>query len=244
MAAHTPMSQNRFLDRWRNFKGEPQQISGASMLFDAISQGWKPEDILIEEADWARKFSEKPPAPPAGAKPNPLPVPHFWQRDNSSGQGDRECFSSSLAMVAAFHGRVDSDDEYNAVRSKYGDTTNPNAHIQALRSLGLTPTYLQNGRNSDLEAEILGGFPVAVGWLHHGPVSAPSGGGHWSCIIGTDGPDRWIVHDPFGQPDLVNGGWVVTQRYSGQSLRFTRENFGRRWAVEGQGSGWFMRVRP
>jgi hypothetical protein len=238
------MSQGRFVDRFRYFRGEPQQVSGSSMLYDAIAAGWGPEQLLIEEADWARRFSETPPPPPPGAPLNPLPVPHFWQRDNSSGQGDRECFSSSIAMILAFYDKVDSDDEYNAIRQRFGDTTNAAAHIGAVRHLGMTPAFLQNGRDADLDREIQAGRPVAVGWLHHGHVSRPSGGGHYSTIIGTEGTDRWIVHDPFGQPDLVNGGWISQQRNCGQSLRFTRANFGRRWAVEGQGSGWYFTIRP
>jgi hypothetical protein len=57
------MTQSRFLDRWEAFKGEQQQVSGASMLYDEIKQGWPPEKILQEDAPWAVKFSEKPPEP-------------------------------------------------------------------------------------------------------------------------------------------------------------------------------------
>jgi GH24 family phage-related lysozyme (muramidase) len=52
-----PMSQSRFLDRFRFFKGKPHQVSGASMLFDAISQGVPAEKILDEDAPWARRYS-------------------------------------------------------------------------------------------------------------------------------------------------------------------------------------------
>jgi hypothetical protein len=48
-----------------------------------------------------------------------LPVPYEYQNDNASGTGYRECFSSSCAMIARYHGKVKNDDEYNAIRAKY-----------------------------------------------------------------------------------------------------------------------------
>ena len=115
---------------------------------------------------------------------NPLDVPYFYQNDNASGTGYRECFSSSCAMLAAFNGKVKSDDQYNLIRQHYGDTTDLGAQIGALNSLGLAPKFKSNGTAAVLEQCINAGYPVAVGWLHKGPVSHPSGGGHWSVVIG------------------------------------------------------------
>ena len=50
--------------------------------------------------------------------------------------------------------------------------------------MGLKANFHTDGTPASLEAEIAAGRPVAVGWLHHGPVSGPSGGGHWSVVIG------------------------------------------------------------
>ena len=64
-------------------------------------------------------------------------MPYFRQLDNKTGTGYRECFSSAAAMVAAFTRKVRTDDEYNKIRAKYGDTTSVEAQIAALESLGL-----------------------------------------------------------------------------------------------------------
>ena len=57
--------------------------------------------------------------------------------------------------------------------------------------------------------KLTSGRPTPCGWLHHGSVSSPSGGGHYSVIIGyTD--NAWIVHDPNGEADLVTGGYTLT----------------------------------
>ena len=66
-AMATPMTPERFQDRWEAFKGEPQQVSGIWGLYRSIAELEGSGDILDEQAAWALKFSEKPPTPPAPA---------------------------------------------------------------------------------------------------------------------------------------------------------------------------------
>jgi len=167
-----------------------------------------------------------------------LNVPYFSQRDNKSGQGYRECFSSSCAMVAAYFGKVKTDDEYNLMRATYGDTTEQGSQIKTLTELGLKAQFVQSGTAAILEREIRANRPVAVGWLHHGTAAAPSGGGHWSVVIGFD-RDAFYLNDPYGEADLVNGGYVNS---NGKAVRYSRKNWLRRWEVEGSGSGWLVLV--
>jgi hypothetical protein len=148
-----------------------------------------------------------PTKPPLVQDSRILQVPYFSQLDNQSGAGYRECFSSSCAMLAAFWGKVKTDDEYCAIRARYGDTTEGTAQIKALASLGLRSTFITNGSFPTLVNEINQGRPVAVGWLHKGPVTAPTGGGHWTVVIGHT-PKAFIMNDPNGEADLVNGGYV------------------------------------
>ena len=44
-----------------------------------------------------------------------------------------------------------------------------------------------------------------------------------------------IVHDPLGEADLVTG---TTLGGTARFCRYSRQNFGKRWMVEGDGSGW------
>jgi GH24 family phage-related lysozyme (muramidase) len=179
---------------------------------------------------------------PAKATSVLLPVPYEYQNDNASGTGYRECFSSSCAMIARYHGKVKNDDEYNAIRAKYGDTTDAQAQVLALRALGLTNSrFVTNCAPGLLEAELRAGRPVAVGWLHHGPATSPTGGGHWSVIIGFD-PDYWIVNDPNGEADLVNGGYVSNK--GGAGVKYSKPRFNRRWEVDGASTGWALLVKP
>ena len=179
---------------------------------------------------------------PAKASSVLLKVPYEYQLDNASGTGYRECFSSSCAMIARYHGKVKNDDEYNKVRAKYGDTTDAQSQVLALRALGLTNSrFVTNCAPGLLESELRQGRPVAVGWLHQGPAQSPSGGGHWSVIIGFDAT-HWILHDPNGEADLVNGGYV--KNTGGAGILYSKERFNRRWMPDGAATGWAIQVKP
>jgi GH24 family phage-related lysozyme (muramidase) len=170
-----------------------------------------------------------------------LKVPYEAQNDNKSGTGYRECFSSSCAMIAKFYGKVKSDDEYNAIRGKFGDTTDSQAQLGALRSLGLQARFVTNCAPGLLELELRAGRPVAVGWLHHGPYNAPTGGGHWSVVIGFT-VEHWILNDPNGEADLLAGGYTTNQ--NGAGVKYSKKNWDRRWLVDGAATGWALLVKP
>ena len=170
---------------------------------------------------------------------NPLLVPYQSQNDNASGEGYRECFSSSMAMIAMYYGKVANDDEYNKVRQRYGDSTSADAQIAALVSLGLKPTFITNASKQFLTNEIDSGRPLGVAWLHHGSVSNPTGGGHWTVATGyTVG--TVIQNDPNGEASLVTGGY--TDNMNGAEMHYSWENWLPRWCVENNNSGWCMKV--
>jgi hypothetical protein len=178
-----------------------------------------------------------------------LKVAYESQNDNRSGTGYRECFSSSCGAIARFHGRVSSDDEYNVVRQRYGDTTDPQAQVRALEALGLKATFLTNGTPELVKNEIVAGFPVATGWAHKGPLHAPVGSGHWSVVTGFT--EKHAIHsDPNGEADIINGGYV--NHSGGDGVAYSWANWRMRWEIVGSpalwrfspGNGWMLTVRP
>lgn len=169
-----------------------------------------------------------------------LDVGYEYQNDNASGTGYRECFSSSCAMLARFWGKVTNDDQYNKIRQQYGDSTDSTAQLSALKSLGLSPLFLTNGTADDLKREIDEGRPVAVGWLHKGSINAPTGGGHWSVVVGYD-DTSFILHDPNGEANLLAGGYV--NYTNGEYVHYSYKNWLPRWEVVG-GDGWYLTCRP
>ena len=225
----------RLSDLFKYYKqGLPYQSAAVQLLEEQLMK--TAPELMSKDNEWFKVWSQ------AGKQKFPvLSVPYEWQRDNKSGRGGRECFSSSAAMVAKFYGKVGSDDEYNSIRARYGDTTDSSAQLKALQHLGLKAEFKQNMGLDSLEKELKEGHPVLVGWLHHGSYKAPSGGGHWSVAVGFDAIS--IVHnDPYGTADVVNGGYVSGE--GGKCVYYGKQYWAPRWTVEGPKSGWAVLVKP
>ena len=175
-----------------------------------------------------------------GGYGNPLQVPFYAQMDSTDrSQAARMCFSSSCAMLLQYlkPGTLkgaNGDDQYLKRVLSYGDTTDPTAQIRALSSYGIRAKFTKVAGFAELEQQINRGVPVPCGFLHRGPVSAPSGGGHWLIVVGYT-KDHLVVHDPFGEADLVSGATIGgVARF----MKYSRRNFGPRWEVEGTRTGW------
>jgi hypothetical protein len=210
---------------------------------------WLQEDLSANRPEALAQFAElyradpkaKDPSPSPGRTTNPLSgFPFFDQKDNGP-QGWRQCQTSSIAMCLAYLKvpGIKGDLDYLRVVQRYGDTTSQQAHALALKALGVRARFRQNMTAAELQAEIKAGLPVAIGVLHHGPVSAPSGGGHYVAVYGFYlAAQAWIVNDPYGELDLVNGGWSSQAPGAGKGQRYSFRNLNPRWLPEGPASGW------
>lgn len=177
-----------------------------------------------------------------------LKVKYFPQRDSATAHANRMCMSSSCAMAADFllptaiQVAEQEDDYYlrNYV-FKYGDTTDPNVQIKALNDLGIKAVFRKNLSHKDIIDQINKGIPVPIGILHHGHVSAPTGGGHWMCVIGYDNKtEEYIVHDPFGELSVIEGGYYGST--NGANQRYSYKGLNKRWMVEGEGRGYGIMI--
>jgi hypothetical protein len=135
-----------------------------------------------------------------------------------------------------------ADDDYLRTVLKYGDTTQSTSQIKACQQYGVFASFYQKGTRQSLLNELKAGYPVAVGILHKGHVSNPVGGGHWMLLIGDSG-EHGVFHDPYGEMDNVNGGYV-TIGSGGKDVSYSWANWLKRWEVEGKGTGWYMTFRP
>ena len=227
---------DRFLDfQGEYYEGEPQQKKGLKLLYQGIREGKPPEELLTEGCPWMVKYSETP----APALQNLLTVPYFYQNDNYTGTGWRECWSSTSAMGCAFYGRVKTDDEYVQIARNYGDTTVYTTHVQACARFGIKATYRTDGDTTELKAAIDKGNLAAAGWSHNGPVTAPTDG-LWCLIVGyDDAAQQWIMHDPNGEADMVGGGYITTANGPGKYVRYSYTNWNKRYMPYGQ-PGWYM----
>ena len=239
-----PMSAARFLDRWRNYRDQPQQVAAVRALHAVITALNGGAQILDEQAHWARQFTQKP-APAPTPKPLPkktgtvaLALP-FFDQTNDGPDGWRHCQSSSIAMNLAYLGvaGIKDDLDYLKVVQRHGDTTQQAAHAAALAELKAPGRFISSCSVERAKAELDKGFGLAFGILHHGPVSAPTGGGHYIAIRGYDA-SGWLVHDPYGELDLVRGGWARQGQGAGRNQHYSFANTNPRWLLEGPSSGW------
>ena len=173
-------------------------------------EAWRAlEDMLSPELLTMFKNAYRTSQKPVKEDGNPLSVPYFYQRDSKTGQGERMCFSSSMAMAMDYldPDAIEGDDDwYLHEVFKFGDTVSSTAQIAAAESLGFNAVF-KTGLDADaLEAQIDRGIPIPIGILHKGTIDRPSGGGHWITAIGYD-ETNFVVHDPFGQLDLIGGGY-------------------------------------
>ena len=230
------------VEEFRNFfkyyKDEEHQRRAVETLYEDIESDFA--DHLDSESEWIVQYRNKQVEEALPADTVLLKVPYQSQLDNVSGSGYRECFSSSCAMVAMYYGKIENDNAYNVVREKYGDSTDAAAQVQALRELGLEAKFVTTGTTDDLRRLLNEGRPVPVGWLHKGPVGAPTGGGHWSVVIGYK-TGSWIVNDPNGEAALASGGY--TKNTDGANQQYSYKNWNPRWIVGGEGDGWYLDVR-
>jgi len=241
-----PMNAERFLDRWQNYRDQPQQVFGIRALHAAIAALEGGLQVLDEQAPWARQFSQKP-SPTPKPKPGPehkgdgavaLALP-FFDQTNDGPTGWRHCQSSSVAMNLAYLGvaGIKDDVDYLRVVQRHGDTTEQAAHAAALAELKAPGRFITSCSVERAKAELDKGFGLAFGILHHGPVTAPNGGGHYIAIRGYDATG-WLVHDPYGELDLVRGGWARQGQGAGRNQHYSFANTNPRWLLEGSSSGW------
>ncbi len=226
-----------YLEHW---KGLPHQRAAVLQFWEAVPASLKKRDAAHFQTWRADGKQEQP-----RTRTNPIQVRYFSQRDSSTQHALRMCFSSSCAMLleSLKPGTLsgpNGDDAYLGRVLRYGDTTEATSQIKALQSYGVEAHMVRNASWKTIESQIDKGIPVPIGILHKGPVGAPTGGGHWICAIGYS-HDAVVVHDPFGDLDLINGRYLNNW---GARLRYSKKNLGPRWMVEGSATGWAIVAEP
>jgi hypothetical protein len=238
---------DRWYKDWKSHKGVNNEVLRDAAAKALVREGYATDpsyaDKLIalmnEQSPIARLTSPS-------AQGNPMRVPYYSQRDsNVPGQATRMCFSSSCAMLVntlrpgSLQG-LNADDQYLKRVHQFGDTTDAAAQLRALRSYGIQARFTQSATWSDIERQISRSVPVPCGFLHHGTSAKPTGSGHWLTVIGFT-KTAVIVNDPFGELDVVHGGYASSK---GAGLAYSRANWGPRWMVEGPGTGWAIIADP
>lgn len=227
----------KLTDAVQSFKGLDHQVKAFADLQKELT-----EDQLARFTTTWRSAIQEP--VDQGRSSFPLDVPYFYQRDSKTGHGERMCQSSAIAMriEQIDPGIIGDDDSYLRIVQRYGDTVSQSAHEAALSSLGLKYKFRQNGTESELCNLLDQGIAVPIGILHKGTVNHPSGGGHWITLIGYT-PTHFYVNDPFGELDLVNGGYPKRGPVDGKCVKYTRQNLMKRWLIRSKSDGWLWVIQ-
>lgn len=224
------------IDVIENYQGLPHQVSAIKDLQASLT---KEQHAAFTKA-WRSQL-----VTPLPQKPKfPLKVPYFYQRDSKTGHGERMCQSSAIAMriEQIDPNIIGDDDSYFAIVNRFGDTVSQTAHQKALAHLGLKAQFRQDGTERLLCELLDQGIAVPIGILHKGSVSNPTGGGHWITLIGYD-EKFFHCHDPFGELDLINGGYPLTGPTDGRDQRYSRKNLMKRWLISSSSDGWLWVIK-
>lgn len=219
------MSGDKYVQRWqinsKNTVNLPSALSGRNLVLAGANEAPQP---------WPEEKS----------KAVSLNVPYWKQTDNYR-DANRTCFSSSMAMIIEYllPDELPNDDTYVKTVFSIGDTTDPNVQVKALAHHGVIGNYRQDMDFTDLDRELAMGYPVGIGILHRGPLTAPTGG-HWIVCVGrNEDGTQYQFNDPYGslgdgyQGDVNNG----------KKVWYSRSTLSARWTAEGKNSGWGMICR-
>jgi hypothetical protein len=233
--AMTPFDSKKFRDFIKFYdESNPKHVAAFDELYARVLK--LDTRLMTDEANWVRIYRTDP--KPSGV----LNVPYYSQRDNYR-DASRTCFSSSCAMLCKFlkPNSIQNDNDYIREVFQRGDTTDASIQVQTLKHFGISSRFATNLTFSTLDSMLAQGIPVPVGILHHGPSTAPSGGGHWIIVIGKEldakapGGAWYICNDPWGEINNATGTYLSI---NGNRLKYSRNLLKARWTVEGDGTGW------
>ena len=221
----------RLEDLFKYYKhGTPHQMAAIVELEDALLK--VAPDILNRDQPWFKTWSQ------SGKQRDDskvLSIPYQSQRDNYR-DAWRTCFSTSCAMLVMTlkPGIIKSDDDYIQEVFKRGDSTDALVQIATLKHFDISASFRSNGNRDLIKKQIDNGIPVPCGFLHHGTIDKPTGGGHWLIVTGYDKLGYW-VNDPWGEIDLNSGNYIST---NGKNLHYSFNGWEPRWMPDGPNSGW------
>lgn len=189
-----------------------------------------------------------------------LPVKQFNQWDSETEKGQVMCASSVVSMLIHYlspglitqemlkdAGYSQLDDFYlkELVEANGGRSNDPEFHIKVLTALGFQAELAKNGNFATVDALLRDGIPVPMAIAHHGHASNPdTERWHWILCRGIcENPQSkaHIYNDPYGELDVLNGGYRMGD---GSSMQYSDRNLGPRWMTDGPNRGWYIKVTP
>lgn len=164
-----------------------------------------------------------------------LSASYYWQTNNPSGQGPRECCGTANAILLNYllEGKLDKQAAKKGISqpeaiyldrlAHYGDTTNHQANTQALSDFGVESFWSTSLTLADLYLSLRNNIPMVMGldYFNHG---------HIVCGVGLKLlAGLLIVHDPYGARLGPSNDWLSLLPEAGKYDRYTLDTFCRLW---------------
>jgi len=148
-----------------------------------------------------------------------------------------QSFCMAMAMKYLDARGINTINDYLNVLNKHGNSSSKDAQLKTIREFGYTATFGMSYDGGDIKNNIKKGLPAVVSLISAGPISSPKGSPHSVVITGYD-HDSWLVQDPFGELDLINGGFIERNPVAGKAIKYPFEQFNRRLFAAGGSTGW------
>lgn len=164
--------------------------------------------------------------------------PYYYQQDDAPAAW-RRCQTQSIAMCLRYLDipGIETNLDYFKIVEKHGNITYQSSHKAALKELNVFVSFILSVDELDIKEQIDNGMPVVAGVYQRGPVSDLESRGHYVVISGYD-KTHWLVQDPYGELDLINGNWKSTGANIGNNIRYSFEEFNPRCFYGGGANGW------
>jgi hypothetical protein len=164
-----------------------------------------------------------------------LPASYYWQTNNPSGEGPRECCGTANAILlnyllggeldrqAAQKGISQPEAIYLDRLAHHGDTTNHGANTAASADFGVESFWSTSLTLADLYLALRNNIPMVLGldYFSHG---------HIVCAVGLKlVAGLLIVHDPYGARLGPSNEWLSLLPEAGKYDRYTLDTLCRLW---------------
>jgi hypothetical protein len=166
-----------------------------------------------------------------------LPASYYWQRDNPSGEGPRECCGTSNAILANYllggeldrqaadMGIAQPESIYLERLSFYGDTTDHSANTRALADFGIESFWSTSLTLDDLYLSLRNNIPMVMGLDYNDHGHIVCGNGFRISQLGH----FLIIHDPNGARLGASNEWLSLLPEAGKNDRYALDTFSRLW---------------
>ena len=161
--------------------------------------------------------------------------PYYYQESDKD--DDSHVFTFSMCLKYLKIPGINGVMDYVEAVNKHGLSRIKSSNAKALEEFGMKATFTYSSDPEDIKKQIRAGQPVAASLLCRGTPEYPSGKTHLVAITGY-GKDYWLVQDPFGKMDLINGLWSDRNPLAGKDMRYSFQDMNPRLFASGGASGW------